>query len=241
MRHPVRMVIAPRLRLPLALAVLALGATAPGHSADPAPICTPARAAPAGDARPALPPAPRATAPPGALLFSDDFRTLDAWRSDRAGVWSVADGVLRGHPPDGKQERSFLFAGSEDWRDYAVDVDVCQMRGVDKGVAVCVRGGHGVAVDLRGGDYQDVLLYRQEVPLGSARVANRDSAWHHLRIEIREARYTVLVNGARVLERRDPLRAMRQGRIALAAYTGGRGECSVLYANLFVTRLGPAR
>lgn len=226
MRHPVRMVLVSRIGLPLALALLAMGAAeAPRPPAVPAP--------------PGPPPA--AIAPTDTVLFSDDFRTLEAWQPDRDGVWSVAGGVLCGRPPDGRQERSFLFAGAEDWQDYAVDVDVCQVRGVDKGVAVCVRGGRGIAVDLRGGPYQDVLLHRQEVPLGSAKVANADSAWHHLRVETRGARYTVSVNGTRVLERRDPLRAMRGGRIALAAYNGGRGESTVFYANLLVTRLAPGR
>jgi len=218
------MVLAVRLGLPFALALLALGVT------DTPP--------PRGGSVPP-PPAPRPVAPADSVLFADDFRTLDAWQPDRDGVWSVTDGVLCGHPPDGRQERSFVVTGNEDWHDYAVDVDVCQLRGVDKGVAVCVRGRRGVAVDLRGGSYQDVLLYRQEVPLGSAKVANADSVWHHLRVETRGARYTVLVNGTRVLERRDLLHMMRRGRIALAAYTGGRGECAVYYANLVVTRLAP--
>jgi hypothetical protein len=198
----------------------------------------PAAATPA---TPAAPPPPARTPVPGEVLFADDFRTLDAWQADRDSVWSVEDGVLCGHLPDGRQERSFLFAGAEDWRDYAVDLDLCQVRGVDKGVAVCVRNRRGVAVDLRGGDYQDVLLYRQQVPLGRARAANADRAWHHLRIEARGARFTVLVDGTRVLERRDPLGSMRRGRIALAAYTGGRGECAVFYANLLVTRLEPEK
>jgi hypothetical protein len=220
------MLLVTRLFFPLALLLLATG------TADtPRP----------GQAPPAIPPPPRATAPAGTVLFSDDFRTLDAWQPDREGVWSVADGVLRGRPPEGKQERSVLVAGADDWQDYAVDVDVCQVLGVDKGVAVCVSGGHGVALDLRGGSYQDALLYRQDVRLGNAKVANADSVWHHLRIETRGARYTVLVNGARVLERSDPLRVMRRGRIALATYNGGHGESAVLYANLFVTRLEPAR
>jgi hypothetical protein len=236
MRHPVDMILGSRLGLPLALALFALGA------ADaPRPPGDSASTDPARDALPAVPAPPRATAPPGALLFSDDFRTLDAWKADRDGVWRVTGGVLCGRPPDGKQERSFLVAGAEDWQDYAVDVDVCQLRGVDKGLVVCLRGGRGVGVDLRGGEYQDVLLYRQEVPLGSAKAANADRAWHHLRVETQGARYTVRVNGARVLERRDPLGKMRSGRIALAAYTGGRGESTVCYANLFVTRLAPAR
>jgi hypothetical protein len=229
------MLLASRMGIPFALVVLTvIAAQAPG----PTEAVVPAAAAAAARG---LPPPPAAVAPDGAPLFTDDFRTLDSWQTDREGVWSVADGVLCGHLPDGRQQRSFLVTGSDDWQDYAVDVDVCQVRGVDKGVAVCVRGGRGVAVDLRGGGYQDVLLYRQEVPLGSAKVANADSAWHHLRVETRGARYGVRVNGARVLERRDPLRSMRRGRVALVAYTGGHGECAVLYANLFVTRLAPAR
>jgi hypothetical protein len=198
-------------------------------------------AAAAAAALPAPPPPPAPTAVPGEVLFADDFRTLDAWQSDRDSVWSVEDGVLCGRLPDGRQERSFLFSGSEDWRDYAVDLDLCQVRGVDKGVAVCVRDRRGVAVDLRGGGYQDVLLYRRQVPLGRADAANADRAWHHLRVEARGARFTVLVDGARVLERRDPLGSMRRGRIALAAYTGGQGECAVFYANLLVTRLEPVK
>jgi hypothetical protein len=212
-----------RIGLPAALLLAALGG--------------PATAAPA--TLPAVPPPPGRTTVSGEVLFTDDFRTLDAWQADRDSVWSVEDGVLCGHLPDGKQKRSFLFAGSEDWQDYAVDLDLCQVRGVDKGVAVCVRGRRGVAADLRGGEYQDVLLYRQQLPLGRAPAANADGVWHHLRVEVRGARFTVWVNGARVLERGDPLGSTRRGRIALAAYTGGNGECAVFYANLVVTRLEP--
>jgi hypothetical protein len=213
-----------RIGLDVALLLLALGG--------------PAGSAPA--TLPTVPPPPAAVAPSGEVLFTEDFRTLDAWQADRDSVWSVEDSVLCGRLPDGKQERSFIFAGSEDWQDYAVDLDLCQVRGVDKGVAVCVRDGRGIAVDLRGGEYQDVLLYRQQAPLGSAKFPNADRVWHHLRVEARGTRYTVLVNGVRVLERRDPLGSMRRGRIALVAYTGGRGECAVFYANVVVTRLQPA-
>ena len=194
----------------------------------------------AATAPPATPPPPDTLASSAELLFREDFRTLDAWQADRDSVWSVEDGVLCGRLPDGKQERSFLFAGSEDWQDYAVDLDLCQVRGVDKGLAVRVRGGHGIAVDLRGGEYQDVLLYRQQVPLGRVKLPNADRVWHHLRVEARGARFTVRVNGVRVLERRDPLGSMRRGRIALVAYTGGHGECAVFYANVRVTRLRPS-
>jgi hypothetical protein len=223
-----------RSGLVVALLLVAHG----GPAVAPAVLAAGTAAAPT----PSAPPAPPgAVTPSGELLLREDFRTLDAWRSDRDSVWSVEDGVLCGRLPDGKQERSFLFAGSEDWQEYAVDLDLCQVRGVDKGVAVCVRGGRGVAVDLRGGEYQDVLLYRRQVPLGSAKVPNADRTWHHLRVEARGARFTVLVDGVRVLERRDPLASMRRGHIALVAYTGGHGECAVFYANVVVTRLPPAR
>ena len=174
MRHAVRMVLASRFGLPFALVLLAAGAAQAPAPPESAPATTrPAAPGPAGDTLRTIPPPPRALPPADEVLFADDFRTLDAWTADREGVWSVADGVLCGHLPDGRQQRSLLTAGAEDWRDYAVDVDICQLRGVDKGVAVCVRGSRGVAVDLRGGDYQDVLLYRQEIPLGSAKVAER--------------------------------------------------------------------
>jgi len=212
-----------RFGLPAALLLTALGGSA---AAAPDPL-------------PAVPPPPARTAVSGEVLFQEDFRTLDAWQADRDSVWSVEGGVLCGHLPDGKQKRSFLFAGSEDWRDYAVDLDLCQVRGVDKGVGVCVRGQQGVAADLRGGEYQDVLLYRQQLPLGRAAAANPDRAWNHLRMETHGTRYTVWVNGARVLDRRDRLGSMGRGGIALAAYTGGEGECAVFYANLVVTRLEP--
>jgi hypothetical protein len=219
-----------------ALLLVALGGPPAVRPAAPDEAATARAVAPLS-----APPAPRASEPSGELLFREDFRTLEAWRADRDSVWSVEDGVLCGRLPDGKQQRSFLFAGSEDWQDYALDLDLCQVRGVDKGLAVYVRGGRGVAVDLRGGEYQDLLLYRQQAPLGRAKTANTDRVWHHLRVEARGARFTVSVDGARVLERRDPLGAMRRGRIALVAYTGGHGECAVFYANLRVTRLVPER
>jgi hypothetical protein len=225
---------AQRLGLPVGLLLVALGGPAATPAVERAGVAAPA-------ALPAAPPPPTAVAPPGDTLFAEDFRTLDAWHADRDGVWSVEEGVLCGRLPDGKQERSFLFAGSEDWHDYAVDLDLCQVRGVDKGLAVCVRGSRGIAADLRGGEYQDLLLYRQQVPLGRAPAVNADRAWHHLRVEARGARFTVLVNGVLVLEHGDPLGSMRRGRIALVAYTGGHGECAVFYANVLVTRLGPTQ
>src|SRR4030095_5488036 len=82
----------------------------------------------------APPPSPKPATPPGQVLFSDDFSEsdLDGWKPDRDGVWSVRRGVLRGDLPDGRQQKSFIYAGSDAWSNYAVDLDVCGMRGADK-------------------------------------------------------------------------------------------------------------
>jgi hypothetical protein len=191
-------------------------------------------------AREALPPpGPRTAAPPRGALFVDDFSSgsLARWEADRDGVWTVRRGMLRADLPDAKQERAFLYAGSEDWEDYAVDLDICAMRGSDKGVVVRVEGGSGVGVDLRGPGYQDVLLYRREWPLGRARVPNANGAWNHLRVEARGNRFRVLVNGSFAVEGRDYRNARPRGRIALPAYTGGIGACTVYYDNVLVTPL----
>ena len=183
-----------------------------------------------------LPPPP---SPPAsrAVLLSERFEDLDTWQPDREGVWSAERGMLSPHLPDKTQERSFIYAGSVDWRDYAVDLDVCQLRGADKGLVVRVRGEVGIGVDLRGAEYQDVLVYRREVLLGRAKAPNLDRQWHHLRVEARGSRYSVFVDGRLVLRCHDKLPGARHGRIALAAYTGGKGACSVFYANVVVTSL----
>ncbi len=194
-----------------------------------------AGASPGGVAPDSLP--PRLPAPPQDALLVDTFASLDAWQPDRPDAWTIERGVLCAHLPDAKQERSLAYAGSEEWGDYAVDLDLCQVRGVDKGVIVRVRGGQGTGVDLRGGSYQDVLVYRRSRPLGKAKVPNADGRWHHLRIEARGNRYAVYVDSQLALECRDPVPGVRRGRIALAAYTGGTGQCGVLYANVVVTPL----
>ena len=145
--------------------------------------------------------------------------------------------MLSAHLPDKPQERSLIYTGSVDWGDYAVDLDVFQSRGADKGLVVRVRGDVGIGVDLRGGEYQDVLVYRRELPLGHAEAPNPDHQWHHLRVEARGSRYSVFVDGRRVLRCHDKLPGARNGRIALPAYTGGKGACSVFYANVVVTSL----
>ena len=147
-------------------------------------------------------------------------------------------GVLRADLPDGRQQHSFLYAGSGEWTDYALDVDVCGMRGTDKGVAMRVAEGlSGIAVDLRGPGYQDVILNRREWPMGKARVLNPNGTWHHLRIEARGHRYSVYVDGTLMIAKTDSKHSRTAGGVALAAYTGGVGQCTVYYDNVLVTAL----
>jgi hypothetical protein len=211
------------------------------------PLVLPALAALAllwgGDARSVvnfvLPPPPPPPVVTRDSLFFDDFsRPPTRWTFDRDSVWAVREGVLWAALPDGRQLRSFAYAGSEDWTDYAVDLDVCQLRGVDKGVIVRAKGGSsGTGVDVRGPGYQDVLLYRRELPLARARAESGNGTWHHLRVECRGGSTTVLLDGATVLRNGNPRTPGGSGRIALPAYTGGTGECTVVYDNVLVTRL----
>ena len=185
------------------------------------------------------PAAPHTPAPPGRVLFSEDFSdtSLARWHSDRDRVWSVRGRMLRADLPDGKQQRAFLYAGSEEWSDYAVDLDVFAVRGVDKGVVVRVKDEAGVGIDLRGSGYEDVLLYRSQLRLGRARVVNANGQWHHVRIEAVGNRYRVFVDGTLVLDRHDLGNGRPRGKIALPAYTGGSGECTLFYDNIVVTAL----
>jgi len=183
-----------------------------------------------------IPPPPGPPASTGALMV-ERFANLDAWRPDTTGVWKVERGILTARLPNKPQQRSLIYAGSTEWKDYALDVDVLQWRGVDKGVVVRASGSLGIGVDLRGGELQDVMAYRREVPLGHAPAANPDRTWHHLRVESRVNHYSVLVDGKLVLQSHDKLPGARHGRIALAAYTGGKGVCTVFYTNVVVTAL----
>jgi hypothetical protein len=208
-------------------AALSLGALAVlllGGSSDPT-----------RDAAP--PPSPKFHAPTAAL-FADDFSSgLGRWKPDQDGVWSVRHGMLRADLPDEKQLHSLVFAGDESWSHYAVDLDVCGMRGVDKGVVVRVQDRRGLGVDLRGPGYQDLKLHVNELPIGRASVINGNGVWHHLRVEIRGTTCRVWVDGDRVLEKKVPLKLPAAGGIALAAYTGGVGQCTVYYDNVVVTPL----
>ena len=184
-------------------------------------------------------PPPALQRPSANLLFADDFSTgkLHHWDADREGVWSSTRGMLRADLPDQKQLRSLIHTGDTSWTDIAVDLDMCMMRGVDKGVVVRVRGETGMGVDLRGGSYQDVVMYQREWPMGRAAATNANGTWNHLRVEARGHRYKVFVNGELKLDRVDGRSARPSGRIALPAYTGGVGKCSVYYDNVVVTKL----
>jgi len=188
---------------------------------------------------PLPPPPPPAQRPTGRVLFRDDFRdpSLPGWQREDDGVWAVRRGMLRGELPSVRQKHSFLYAGSEQWRDYAVDVDMCMVRGVDKGVVVRVVDQDGIGVDLRGPGYQDVVVQHREWPMGKARVTNANSTWQHLRVEARGNRFRIYVNGDFVLEAIDKRDRRPNGRIALSAYTGGAAECLVYYDHLVVTTL----
>jgi len=208
----------------IALAIgvaLGLGASEPAHDA--------------------LPPASPEFTRPANALFSDDFSSdqLKGWKADSAAsAWSVRGGVLRGEVPDVKQAHAFLFVGDSSWTDYAVDLDVCGMRGADKGVGVRVRGKKALGVDLRGGTYQDVVLYVNQFPVGSGKAENANGSWCHMRIEIRGSACRVSVGGHVVFDKHLHLKAPpSRGGIALAAYAGGLAQCTVYYDNVVVTPL----
>ena len=187
-----------------------------------------------------LPPTPKFQPPPAGVLFASDFSEgMRGWVPDQDSVWSVRGGSLRADLPDGRQLKSFIYAGSSSWTDYAVDVDVLAARGVDKGVVVRVEEESGIAVDLRGPGYEDVVLHRREWKMGQANVQNANGVWHHIRIEARGHHYRVWIDEALLIDKDDPRRARPRGRIALAAYTGGSGQCTVFYDNVIVTALRP--
>jgi hypothetical protein len=185
-----------------------------------------------------LPPTPKFRPPADGVLFATDFSDgMRGWIPDRDSVWTVRNGSLRADLPDGRQLRSVIYAGSPSWTDYAVDVDLLAARGVDKGVVVRVEDESGIGVDLRGPGYQDVLLHRREWKMGQADVQNANGVWHHVRVEARGHRYRVWVDDALLIDREDARHARPRGRIALAAYTGGSGQCTVYYDNVIVTAL----
>lgn len=184
------------------------------------------------------PPSPHRPAPDGHVLFTDDFSSdsLHAWSFDRDGVWSIRHGMLRGELPDLHQERSLISIDGSHWRDLRVDLDICGMRGVDKGVVIRAAKNQGIAVDLRGPGYDDVLLHRGRHKLGSAPIVNPNGQWNHVRIEAAGPRYRVFVNDRLLIDDEDHGH-MSAGRVSLPAYTGGVGKCTVYYDNVVVTAI----
>jgi hypothetical protein len=173
----------------------------------------------------------------GAVLFRDAFSDSlgPEWTFDQPGVWRISEGHLRAELPDEKQMRSFAYAGSERWKDYAVDFDICGLRGVDKGVVVRVDGEkRGVGFDLRGPQYNDLVMYRGYESWARVPVPNVNGKWYHVRIELKKNRYRAYVNGERQIDFTDEANSRPKGRIALAAYTGGTGACVVLFDNVEV-------
>ena len=145
--------------------------------------------------------------------------------------------MLRGDLPDVKQAHSFLLAGDSTWSDYAVEFDVCGMRGVDKGIGVRVKNRHGLGIDLRGPNHNDVLVYLNSLPVGSGKVENANGAWHHMRVEIRGNSCRVTVDDHVIVDKHLTFKAPAHGGIALAAYAGGVAQCTVYYDNVVVTPL----
>ncbi|HET7224695.1 MAG TPA: family 16 glycoside hydrolase [Candidatus Eisenbacteria bacterium] len=175
----------------------------------------------------------------GRILFHDDFTdsSLARWRPDQDGVWRVVHGMLRGSLPDKRQKHSLIEAGDDAWTDIALDVDLLQTRGVDKGVVLRAGKKKGVGVDLRGTGYDDVRVMHREWPVAHAPVNVPNGKWHHLRVEARGQEFRVLVDDRLVVDATDRHKGAERGHIALAAYTGGIGECEVWYAHVRVTAL----
>jgi hypothetical protein len=173
------------------------------------------------------------------VLFAADFDrgSTTGLVFDRDEHWEVIDGRLRAALPQRKQMRSFATLAVPVGGDYAVDLDVYGVRGVDKGLVVGLAEGKGIGVDLRAGRYEDLLIYRGFSQLGRTPAPNRNGRWYRLRVEVAGSRMRVYVDRALKLDVAHPGDASR-GRIALAAYTGGVGECTILFDNVLVTRLG---
>ena len=179
-------------------------------------------------------------APTGRVLFRDTFDgdPNPGWSFDGQGEWKAENGKLRVTMPEGKQRRSFAYAGSDLWRDYAIDFDVCGVRGVDKGIAVRVEEDRqGVGLDLRGPGYDDLLMYRGWTNWARSPIANPNGSWHHVRVYIHGNRYRVYVDQKLLIDYSDIDDSRPRGRIALAAYTGGVGECEILYDNVEIRAL----
>ncbi len=182
-------------------------------------------------------------APGARVLFQESFDAAAAssrprspdWSMDHPEWWTIAGGRLRARLPDEKQQRSLATFGNPDWHDVALDVDVCGVRGVDKGVVLEKQGDDGLGVDLRGDRYGDVLVYRGSRKLARKKFPNRNGRWYHLRVELAGDRVRVFVDGRQVADAKDE--KPTRGPMALAAYTGGAAACELQFDNVRVTSL----
>ena len=186
------------------------------------------------------PPPPRLRIPETGVLFFDDFKRDSIgpdWTTDRDGIWSIRRGMLRADMPDKKDQRSLIRAGSLAWTDYAIDVDVCMMRGVEKGVVVRDSLGDGMAAVLRGPGHGELRMLKGRRSMGKVSVLNGNAAWYHLRVEVQGRSYRIFVDQQLALEKRDSRGSLATGQIALLAYTGRSASCTVYYDNVLVTSL----
>jgi len=92
-------------------------------------------------------------------------------------------------------------------------------------------------VDLRGPGYSDLILHVNQMPQGRVAATNGNGQWYHLRVEVRGTECAAFVNRTEVIRKRMKGTLPPKGRIALPAYTGGVGQCTVYYDNIVVTRL----
>ena len=83
------------------------------------------------------------------------------------------------------------------------------------------------------------LVERNDVTgtVSTTSIVPENGVWHHLRVEMRGPHCRVCVDGIEIVNRRLSARAPASGGIALAAYTGGVGECTLFYDNVAVTPL----
>jgi hypothetical protein len=214
-----------RSRAPLLALVVAAGALLPlGAHSDLERNASP-------------PQSPRMVAPANALLAEDFSSGLDGWQTEHKEYWHVRGGMLRADLPDKKQVHTLIRIGDTTWYDYALDFDVCGMRGVDKGAIIRIVDKLGLGVDLRGPGYNDIRVHLSATPLGRIDVINGNGIWHHIRMEVRDRHCRVLVGNQVLLDRFVSKRLPPGGGIALAAYTGGVGECTVFFDNVVVTPL----
>jgi hypothetical protein len=84
---------------------------------------------------------------------------------------------------------------------------------------------------------QDLVVYQGALPIGHATAINGNGTWNHLRVELRGTHFKIIVNGDTLLDREGRLYLTERGGIALPAYTGGAGQCTVYYDNVVVTAL----